>query len=83
MRPVRTPRELGLVIRQAREDRAWTQAELADRSGVSRQWLSELEGGKRTVELGRALSVVDALGLAVTIAPAPTGGGHVDLDDLA
>lgn len=82
MRALRTPREVGLLIRRARSDRGWTQAELAERAGVGRQWLSELEGGKRTAELGRVLSVVDALGLAVTVTAAPTGHRKVDLDDL-
>ncbi len=82
MRPIRTPRELGLAIRRARADRGWTQAELADRAHVGRQWLSELEGGKRTAELGRVLSVVEALQLAVALMPAPAGHGKVDLDDV-
>lgn len=82
MRPIRTPRELGLAIRRARTDRGWTQAELADRAHVGRQWLSELEGGKRTAELGRVFSVIEALQLAVTLTSAPAGHGKVDLDDL-
>jgi HTH-type transcriptional regulator / antitoxin HipB len=82
MRPIRTPRELGLAIRRARSDRGWTQADLADRAHVGRQWLSELEGGKRTAELGRVLAVVEALKLAITLTPAPVGHGKVDLDDL-
>ena len=82
MRPIRTPRELGLAIRRARADRGWTQAELADRAHVGRQWLSELEGGKRTAELGRVFAVIEALQYAVTLTPAPAGHGKVDLDDL-
>ena len=49
MRPIRTPRDLGLAIRRARADRGWTQADLADRANVGRPWLSELEGGKAQV----------------------------------
>ena len=82
MRPIRTPREFGLAIRRARTDRGWTQAELADRARVGRQWLSELEGGKRTAELGRVLAVLEALELAVTLTPATTGHAKVDLDEL-
>ncbi|MDZ7732547.1 MAG: helix-turn-helix domain-containing protein [Acidimicrobiia bacterium] len=81
MRPIRTPRELGLAIRRARTDRGWTQSQLARRARVGRPWLSELEGGKRTAELGRVLAVLEALDLAVTLAPAPTGG-KIDLDEL-
>ncbi|MCC5951001.1 MAG: helix-turn-helix transcriptional regulator [Acidimicrobiia bacterium] len=82
MRSIRTPRELGLAIRRARSDRSWTQAELAERARVGRPWLSELEGGKRTAELGRVLAVLEALQLTVTLVPAETGLGKVDLDDL-
>jgi HTH-type transcriptional regulator / antitoxin HipB len=82
MRPIRTPSELGLAVRRARDDRGWTQAELASRARVGRPWLSELEAGKRTAELGRVLSVLDALGLAITLTGAPTTPGRIDLDDL-
>ncbi len=80
MRPITTPRELGAVLRQARTDAGLTQAVLAERAGVSRPWLSELEGGKRTAEIGKTLAVANALGLAFTVAPTPRSG--VDLDDL-
>ena len=82
MRPIRTPRDLGLSIRRARADRGWTQADLADRANVGRPWLSELEGGKRTAELGRVLAVIEALQLVVDLTPAPAASGKVDLDEL-
>ena len=82
MRPIRTPQEFGRAIRRARSDRGWTQAQLAERAAVGRQWLSELEGGKRTAELGRVLAVVDALTLAVTLTPRPTARARIDLDEL-
>lgn len=81
MRPIRNPRELGLAIRRARADRGWTQGELADRADVGRPWLSELEGGKRTAQIGRVLSVLDALELVVDLVPTPTRHGGVDLDE--
>ena len=74
--------ELGLAVRRARADRGWTQAELASRARVGRPWLSELETGKRTAELGRVLSVLDALGFAITLTDAPSTPGRIDLDDL-
>jgi HTH-type transcriptional regulator/antitoxin HipB len=82
MRPIRTTRELGLAIRRARADRGWTQTELADRAGVGRPWLSELESGKRRAELGRVLAVLEALQLVITLSPAPVSRSKVDLDDL-
>ena len=63
VRPVRTSRDLGAAIRRARHDSGLSQAELATRAGVGRPWLSEMESGKRTAEIGRILLVVSALGL--------------------
>lgn len=71
MRSIQTTRAFGAAVRRARKDRGMTQAELAAKAGVGRPWLSELETGKRTAELGRALSVLSALDVAVTFVPAP------------
>jgi hypothetical protein len=43
--------------------------------------LSELENGKRTVELGRTLAVLAALDLTIDLGPAPAAGA-IDLDDI-
>ena len=75
MRPIQTSKAFGSAIRRARKDRGLSQAELAARAGVGRPWLSELETGKRTAELGRALSVLSALGLAVEFVPQPGADG--------
>ena len=84
MRPLRTSRDLGAAIRRARRDRGLSQAELAARAGVGRPWLSEMEGGKRTAEIGRILLVVSALDLAVTLVPAPgpADSRGIDIDAL-
>lgn len=34
------------TLKQAREDRGWSQMELANRSGVSQTYISDLEGGR-------------------------------------
>lgn len=71
MRPIQTTRGFGAAVRRARKERGLSQAALAAGAGVGRPWLSELETGKRTAELGRALSVLHALDLAITFVPAP------------
>lgn len=82
---VRTVRELGASIRSSRSARHLSQTDLAERAGVSRKWVSELERGKSTVEVGRVLQVLDALDLDVRLVPRPEpepgGDGRVDLDD--
>ena len=83
MRPIQTTRAFGSAVRRARNDQGLSQAELAARAGVGRPWLSELETGKRTAELGRALSVLSALDLAITFVPSPTeGGSAIDLGQI-
>ncbi|MEZ5378636.1 MAG: helix-turn-helix domain-containing protein [Acidimicrobiales bacterium] len=83
MRPIQTSKAFGSAVRRARKDRGLTQYELASRAGVGRPWLSELETGKRTAELGRALSVLSALDLGVTFAPvAAPDGSAVDLGQI-
>jgi transcriptional regulator with XRE-family HTH domain len=62
------PQSLGAAVRQARDVHGWTQAELAERAGVSRAFVLDLERGARSrAELGRVLAVVRALGLAVAL----------------
>lgn len=79
---VRTARDLGAAVRDARLQQGWTQAELADRIDVSRQWVISLERGKATAELGTALRAVTALGLIADLVEAPAQDAGIDLDRL-
>lgn len=82
VRPIRTSRELGAAIRQTRKDQGLSQAALAAQADVGRPWLSELETGKQTAEVGRVLRVLDALGLAaVLVSAANPDPDSFDLDD--
>lgn len=53
--------ELAALVRTYRHRRGWTQAELADRAGVSRDWVNRLEGGAPRAEIGKVLDVLSAL----------------------
>ena len=79
---VRTVRDLGAAVRDARLRLGWTQAELATRIGASRQWVISLERGKATAELGVALRAIAALGLVAELVDAPTEQADIDLDRL-
>ena len=60
--------DLGNCVRTARKAQGLTQKELAELfTAFSREYLSDLENGKPTVELGKALAVLSALGLRVSI----------------
>lgn len=61
--------ELGNLIRQKRKDLRRTQASVAGLSGVGARFMSELERGKPTLELGRTLQVLGRLGLDVWVVP--------------
>ncbi|MFK5634280.1 helix-turn-helix domain-containing protein [Ornithinimicrobium sp. LYQ103] len=72
-------RDLGAAVRRARREAGLSQQALADRAGVSRQWLSRMEAGKGpSVELGKVLDVLAALGLAVDLGAAPAPGAKDD-----
>ncbi|WP_127500024.1 helix-turn-helix domain-containing protein [Actinoplanes solisilvae] len=68
--------DLGRYLRDRRRAAAMTQAQLATRAGVSRRWVTGLEAGKPTAEVGLVLKVVSALGLVLDVRPEPA----LDLD---
>ena len=44
-----------------------TQVQVADRARVSRTWVVDLEAGKRTLEIGLVMSVLEILGISVEL----------------
>lgn len=61
------PADLGSMVRSARRNARLSQQDLADACGVGRRFISELEAGKPTAQLGLALTVIRSLGLQVII----------------
>lgn len=61
--------DLGKVVRDKRKKDGLTQAEVAAICGFGNRFMVDLEGGKPTVQLGKALEVLDSLGLEVYIVP--------------
>jgi y4mF family transcriptional regulator len=57
-----TPSDLAADIRALRRDNGLTQAGLAAAAGVGLRFLIELEAGKPTLQLGKVMAVLDALG---------------------
>ena len=64
-----TTEELGRIIRAARREQGLRQDQLAGAAGVGVRFLSELERGKETARVGKALAVLEALGCKVRIDP--------------
>jgi len=59
--------DLGDLVRIRRQMLKLSQKDLADRAGVGRRFVGELEAGKATAELGKALAICRALGLGLTV----------------
>ncbi|MDA3935009.1 MAG: helix-turn-helix domain-containing protein [Gammaproteobacteria bacterium] len=66
---LRTPADLGLQIRAARKLQGLTQTELAELAGVGTRFVSELERGKRTAQLGLALELARMVGVDILAQP--------------
>ena len=60
-------RELGNVIRKRRRELGYTQAFLASYAGVSASFLSELENGKETIQVGKMIDVLSLLGMDICL----------------
>ncbi|WP_185443026.1 helix-turn-helix domain-containing protein [Kribbella qitaiheensis] len=64
--PVHTVRDLGAAVRQARTEQNMTQADLAAKVGVSRNWIMRLEKGHPRLETQLVLDAMAAAGVALT-----------------
>ena len=59
--------ELGAAVRRERKQMGVTQADLAMSAGTGLRFVVELEKGKPTVQAGKVLDVLQALGLRLEI----------------
>ncbi len=60
---------IGELVRKARKDQDLTQAEAAGYLNVGTRFLSDLENGKPTVQLEKALNVLKGLGFQILALP--------------
>ena len=58
-------RRVGARVRQTRAERRMTMRELAERSGLSLRFVSQLEAGEANIAIGRLASVARALGVPI------------------
>lgn len=59
----------GKAIRARRKKLGYTQAYIAEYTGLSVSFLSDLENGKKTIEFEKALNVAMLLGLDMRLEP--------------
>lgn len=67
MNAIADTKTLGALIRAERKRQKLTQEQLAALTGVGDRFVRELEAGKESCQLGRALKVIGALGLRVRL----------------
>jgi len=58
-------KELAGIIKDTRKAQGLTQDDLAGLIGTGRRFISDLEKGKSTVQLGKVLLVLSALGIGL------------------
>ena len=64
---LRTPSDFGAAIRDKRLRLGFTQAALARKAGVGREWLVAAEKGKPGASLALILRTLEALGISLSI----------------
>jgi HTH-type transcriptional regulator/antitoxin HipB len=70
-----TPEDIGRTVRTTRKALGVTQADLALTSGTGLRFIVDLEKGKPTCQVGKVLTVLQTLGIDVTLC-APIGDGE-------
>ena len=64
---LRRPHDLADLFRDGRARSGWSQSALAERLGVSRQWVSLVETGRTSVEFDLVVGALQALGYRLSV----------------
>jgi transcriptional regulator with XRE-family HTH domain len=64
---LKDPKDLGAAIRRARKAGGLLQAQLAGLCNTGPRFISDLENGKASCQLGLALKVADRVGLKIRL----------------
>lgn len=78
---IRSPSQLGAIIRGARRDLGWTQSQLADLSGLRQELISKIETGHESTKLSSLHALFGALGLDLVVEKRSTGK-TLDIGDI-
>lgn len=62
---IRTPRDIGLLIKEGRARSGLSQAALAEKINSTQTWISWIENGKPTAEIGLVLQTLGVLGVTM------------------
>ncbi len=64
---------LGLAIEAERKKRGMTQTQLAELSNTSINFVSQIERGKKTAQIGKVIDILQTLGLQIEITKGSAG----------
>jgi len=78
----KSARDFGAAVREKRKVLGWTQVELAVRSGTGERFIVELESGKPSCQLEKALIVARAVGIKIGDLNTATVTSTASNDDL-
>jgi len=78
---IRSPKQLGNVLRRFRRKRDLNQTELAKQAGVRQGTVSQVENGLETVKLTTVMDLLRVLDLEIVVQPR-TKGSHDDIKDI-
>lgn len=74
--------DLGAILAQRRKSQGLTQADLAGLAQLGTRFISDLENGKGTIQMDKALSICTLLGLQIVVCEKgePGAGGPISRD---
>ena len=64
---VRSPKQLGTLIRRERRQRSWTQSHLASMTGLRQEFISKIEAGQEGTKLATIYAIFAALELELVV----------------
>ncbi|MCF6808188.1 helix-turn-helix transcriptional regulator [Thiotrichales bacterium 19S9-12] len=64
---ITSTKEVGDIIRKARKFQKLTQADLSGISNVGIRFISDIENGKQTAEIGKVIHLLGAVGIAIDL----------------
>lgn len=66
-RPFASVHELGTLVRQVRKSQNMTQEDVTGLAGLGNRFLIDLERGKETIQMQKAIDVLTLLGLQLVV----------------
>jgi HTH-type transcriptional regulator/antitoxin HipB len=80
---VQTAKDIGMALRERRQQLGLTQQHVAELADVGRPWLIAVEAGHQRAELDKVLRLMAVLDLSLDLSPSPSASeDSVDLDAL-